>query len=131
MHFDDFFSSQYLNAADMGSASHIAQIVRVETKVLQDGKKKPALHFAGWTKPLLCNKTNALTIAAKLGRDMNSWVGHSLELFSTIVTGPNGPTSGIRLRVIDQPAPQPQMAPQPAPQPQGQPEAATTQQPVF
>ena len=110
MNVNDFFSRKYLGAADLNGASHVVQIARVDTETLQDGKKKPALYFAGRNKALLCNKTNALTIAAKFGPDMNSWVGRSIELFSTIVQGPNGPVEGIRVRVVDQP-PQ-QVAPQ-------------------
>jgi hypothetical protein len=118
---NDFFSSKYLNAADLSGGSHVVQIARVETEQLQDGKKKPALYFAGRNKALLCNKTNALTIASKFGPDMNGWIGRSIELFSTIVQGPSGPVEGIRVRVVDQPGPQPQV----------QPQVATTQQPVF
>ena len=129
MHLKDFFDSQNLNAADLNGGTYVVQIVRVEPKILQDGTKKPALHFAVWKKPLLCNKTNAMTIAQKLGPDINNWVGHSLELFTPIVSGPNGPVPGIRVRDVDpsasqpQPQPQPQVQPQPqpAPQPQGQP----------
>jgi hypothetical protein len=46
-------------------------------------------------------------------------------MFTMIVSGPNGPVPGIRVRVVDQPAPQAQPAPQP------QPQTPTTQQAVF
>ena len=104
MNVNDFFSSKYLGAADLNGASHVVQISRVDSETMQDGKKKPALYFVDKEKALLVNKTNALTIAARLGPNMNDWIGHSIELFSMMVQGPNGPVQGIRVRVADQPA---------------------------
>jgi hypothetical protein len=114
MNVNDFFLSKYLGAADLNGSSHIVQISRVETETMQDGRKKPALYFTGQNKALLCNKTNALTIAAKLGPNMNGWIGHSLELFSMMVQGPNGPVQGIRVRVVERPAQPIQATPTPA-----------------
>jgi hypothetical protein len=123
MNVNDFFSSKYLGAADLNGGSHIVQISRVETETMQDGRKKPALYFTGQNKALLCNKTNALTIAAKLGPNMNGWIGHSVELFPMMVQGPNGPVQGIRVRVVERPA---QPAPAPAPAAPVAPTAPTT-----
>jgi hypothetical protein len=114
MNVNDFFSSKFLGAADLNGASPIVQISRVESETMQDGRKKPALYFTGQNKALLVNKTNALTIAAKLGPDMNSWIGHSLELFSMMVQGPSGPVQGIRVRVVERSAQAGQVVP-PAP----------------
>ena len=110
MNVNDFFASKYLGAADLNGESHVVQISRIETETLQDEQEKAGTLLCRSQKALLCNKTNALTIAANFGPDMNSWVGRSIELFSTIVQGPNGPVEGIRVRVVDQ-QPTPPAAP--------------------
>jgi hypothetical protein len=118
MNVSDFFSSKYFSAADLNGVTHTVQIARVETETMQDGRRKPLLHFAGRQKALVCNKTNALSIASRYGPDMTAWVGRSIEMFSTIVQGPNGPVEGIRIRAVESPAAQ-------------QPQAAPAAQPVF
>jgi hypothetical protein len=57
MHFKDFFDSKYLNAADVGEGPHVVQIVRVESELLQDGTKKPALHPGGKSR---CSATRPM-----------------------------------------------------------------------
>jgi hypothetical protein len=121
MQYDDFHSSRFISAADLAGTSHIVQIAKIEREQLQDGKVKPAIYFAGRQKALLCNKTNWGTLGAALGKDLNAWVGRSIELFAMPCQGPSGMTQGVRVRVVEQPQAQPQ--PQPAP--------GATQQAVF
>jgi len=101
------FPSKFLRAVDLGNRTFQVQIaaLRVED-VGQEGKPehKPVLYFSyqgkqaekGW----VLNKTNADTISMDLGDETDHWIGHTVELFSMRVQGPNGMTDGIRCRVI-------------------------------
>jgi hypothetical protein len=105
VNYDDFHASRFLSASDLGGASHVVQIARIGREQLQDGKIKPSIHFVGKQKALLCNKTNWGTLGAAFGKDLNSWVGHSIELFAMPCQGPNGMTQGVRVRAVSQPLP--------------------------
>jgi hypothetical protein len=105
MNYDDFHSSRFLGAADLGGTSHVVQIARIDREQLQDGKVKPAIHFVGKQKALLVNKTNWGTLGAAFGRDLSTWIGRSIELFAMPCQGPNGPTQGVRVRAVAQQPP--------------------------
>ena len=115
------FPSKYLKAVDLQGRSFQVQItgLRVED-VGTEGKPehKPVLYLSYQgrpaEKPMVLNRTNADTIAMDLGDETDTWVGHTIELFSMRVQGPNGMTDGIRCRVIH-----PQEVRQPAPVPTG------------
>jgi hypothetical protein len=103
--YDDFHASKFLGAADLGGTVHVVQIARIDREQMQDGKVKPAIHFVGRQKALLCNKTNWGTLGAAFGKDLNNWVGRSIELFVMPCQGPNGMTQGVRLRAVYQSSP--------------------------
>jgi hypothetical protein len=108
VNYDDFHSSRFIGAADLGGTSHVVQIERIDREQLQDGKIKPAIFFVGAQKALLCNKTNWGTLGAAFGKDLDSWKGRQIELFAMPCQGPNGMTQGVRVRaVVNQPAPSP------------------------
>jgi hypothetical protein len=102
VNFDDFHSSRFLGAADLGGVAHVVQIASIEREQMQDGKAKPAIRFVGKQKALLVNKTNWGTLGAAFGKDLNNWVGRSIELFVMPCQGPNGMTQGIRVRPVNQ-----------------------------
>jgi len=101
------FPSRFLKADDLQGRTFQVQIaaLRVED-VGQEGKPehKPVLYFSyqgrqaekGW----VLNRTNADTLSMDLGDETDQWIGHTVELFSMRVQGPNGLTNGIRCRVI-------------------------------
>jgi hypothetical protein len=103
MKYDDFHSSKFLSASDLGGTSHVVQIARIEREELQDGGVKPAIHFINKQKSLLCNKTNWSTLGDAFGKDLNNWIGRSIELFAMPCQGPNGMTQGVRVRSVNQP----------------------------
>jgi hypothetical protein len=121
--YDDFHSSNFLNSNDLNGNSVIVQIERLSSHKLQDGKVKPVMHFVGKQKTLLVNNTNWGTLGAAFGKDLNSWIGRSIELFAMPCQGPNGMTQGVRVRALQQ-GPQTFAGPTPAPeQPAAQPQA--------
>lgn len=101
------FPSKYLKAADLQGRAFQVQIafLRVEdVGTEQKPEHKPVMYFTfqgrQTEKGLVLNRTNADTIAMDLGDETDNWVGHTVELFSMRVQGPNGMTDGIRCRVI-------------------------------
>jgi hypothetical protein len=105
VNYNDFHTSKFIGVADLNGTSHIVQIERFSSEQLQDGKVKPAIHFIGKQKSLLVNKTNWGTLGAAFGKDLNSWVGRSVELFAMPCQGPTGMTQGVRVRAITEPPP--------------------------
>ena len=70
---EDFFPSNYLKAADLGGKERTVTIDRVESDAFENDDRrqvKPVIHFKeGGVKPMVCNKTNFLMIAAACGKD--------------------------------------------------------------
>lgn len=52
--------------------------------------KKPIVHFKQAVKPLICNKTNAKTIAAMYGNAVEQWKGKAVTLFVSTTRDPSG-----------------------------------------
>ncbi len=86
---NDFFPSNYLRAADLGTREVTVTIDRVASDVFEnDGKKqtKPVVHFKDNSiKPLVANKTNFVMIAAACGEDTDMWPGKKVTLYSDLV----------------------------------------------
>jgi hypothetical protein len=121
----DFYPSNYLSAADLKGAERIVTIDRVETNTFEnDGikKTKPVIHFKdNGIKPIVCNKTNFLMIAAICGDDSKDWSGKQICLFSDLVSFKGKVSEAIRAKrppMAPQAAPAPAPTPAPAPAPQ-------------
>jgi hypothetical protein len=105
---EDFFPSRFIRAADLKGKEIDVTIDRVEAEDLEnDGKKvtKPIVHFknAG-IKPLVCNKTNGLTIAAALGEvDYKKWAGRQIRLYADLVSFKGKVTEAVRVKRIPPP----------------------------
>jgi hypothetical protein len=107
------FPSQYLKAADIGSARPVVTIDRV---VMEDigGDQKPILYFKGKEKGLVLNKTNANAIIGMTGNDeTESWGGQRVAMFVTKVDFQGKRVDAIRIE--DAPA-NGKTAPPPPPQ---------------
>ena len=114
MNLNDLYPSKFFKASDLGGVPQVLTIQRIGIEDLGDPKKperKPVLYFAGKDKGLVLNKTNALTIAARFGPELEDWIGGRVELFATIVQGPSGPCEGIRLRTVEKAVAQPAAPP--------------------
>jgi hypothetical protein len=108
MNIHDLYPSKYLRASDLNGNAHTVTIAKIEVESLGDPQRpdrKPVLYFTEPVKPMVMNKTNGMSIAAKFGPELSNWVGGKLELFSMIVNGPSGQVEGIRLRPLDKAAP--------------------------
>jgi hypothetical protein len=89
-----FYDREYIGSWDLPRDRDAIVIIRdVKGVELNNGRtknKKPVLYFAGKDKGMVCNKTNAKTIAGLYGNDVAAWVGKAVALFVTTTRDPNG-----------------------------------------
>ena len=97
------FPSKYLKAADLQGRSYQMVIGHISLENVGTDQKqeiKPILYFRGAQKGIVLNRTNAEALSIVLGEETDAWPGHTVEIFSMRVQGPNGMTDGIRMRCI-------------------------------
>ena len=95
------FPSKYLKADDFKGRTIKLKVSKVVLEEIgQDKNIKPVIYFEGTEKGLVCNKTNALQIAAEAGDEMDDWTGRELELFSQMVPFQGQNVASIRVRVV-------------------------------
>ncbi len=111
----DIFPSRFLSAADLQGREAIATIDRVEIEKFDDDAQKPVVYFEGKTKGLVCNKTNAKSIALIAGDDTDNWPGKAIVLFSMMVDFKGQVVEAIRVRRPPDPAVVPALSPPPRP----------------
>jgi hypothetical protein len=83
MRISDAFPSDYLKASDLNDRSVTVIISKVELVELgkgRDKENKMLISFAGKQKQLVCNKTNANTIAKLYGDDTDGWIGKAITI---------------------------------------------------
>lgn len=83
MKLSEAFPSDYLKATDLNGQSVIVRISAVELVELGKGREKESkllISFLNKKKQLVCNKTNAGTIAKLYGDDTDAWVGQPITL---------------------------------------------------
>jgi hypothetical protein len=78
------FPSAYLKASDLQGRRVSVKILRVEMQELGD-EVKPVVYFEDKAKGLVLNKTNANTISAAYGDEMEDWEGKEAVLYETEV----------------------------------------------
>jgi hypothetical protein len=98
---DELYPSKWLKASDVDTPI-TATIDRCPIESVGQGTKaerKPVLYFRDGVKPCVLNKTNFDMLVTLTGYDdCDHWGGTVVELFAVDVTGPNGPTRGVRIR---------------------------------
>ncbi len=100
----DAFPSNYLKAADLNNRTIKLKIDKVIFEEIGQNKdKKPVMYFADVKKGLVLNKTNATTIGAAHGDQMEGWAGKEIELFSTMVPYQGQNVAAIRVRAVTDP----------------------------
>ena len=79
----DAFPSSFLKADDLGGKQVEVTIESVTMEELGQGadkQQKLIIAFRGKDKKLVCNKTNANTIAGLYGDDTDAWVGQKIAI---------------------------------------------------
>lgn len=102
MQVSEAFPSEYLRAADLQGRQVKVVIDHVELREIGDSDK-PVLFFEGKDKGVVLNKTNANTIAAVYGDEMDTWSGKPIILFSQMVSFQGRMQPGIRVLIPAQP----------------------------
>lgn len=103
------FPSKYLQALDLGDANVTVTIKEIRHEMIgQQGEQdeKLVIYFEGKTKGMVCNVTNANTIADVLGSDeMDDWPGSQITIYATEVEFKGKQVLGIRVRLRTPPPP--------------------------
>lgn len=95
------FDRELIGAWDLSGKDVTVEIVKVEAKILNNGKtknKKPIIYFKGKSKGFAANKTNCKTIAAMYGNDTTQWVGKLITIFATTTDVGGETVDCIRVR---------------------------------
>lgn len=109
MNIDSAFPSKYLKASDLGEASPVVTIDRVEVEpVGRDKEIKPVLYFQGKAKGLILNKVNAKKIAELTGsKDTEDWTGCRIRIYATETEFGSETVECIRVKAAGASAPKP------------------------
>ena len=104
---NDAFPSPYLRAADLNNRTAKLKMEKVVFEEIgQDKDQKPVLYFVDTKKGLVLNKTNATTIGAVYGQELEGWTGKEIELFSQMAPFQGQTVPAIRVRAAaEEPAP--------------------------
>ena len=102
----DIFSGSSLKASDLQGRDVTVTVKGFEIKEFDDGKKL-SLSFMESDKELICNKTNANTIAGLYGGAIEGWVGKRITLFPTQTDYAGQQVACIRVK-LNPPPPEPQ-----------------------
>ena len=112
MNINTAFPSAYLKASDLGDAQPVVTIDRVGFEpVGREKEMKPVIYFAGKSKGVVLNKTNAKKIAEIAGsHETEDWSGVQVRLYATEVEFSGEQVEAIRIKA-------PGKAAKPAPKP--------------
>jgi hypothetical protein len=101
MNINDAYPSKYLKASDLpdeGAEAYTIEGTEIE-EIGRDREKKPVIHFEETDKGLVCNKTNARSIARLLGSDdFDDWIGHKIYLYRAEVEFQGDMVEAIRVK---------------------------------
>jgi hypothetical protein len=97
MELNTIFPSKYLKADDLKGREPTVVIASAEIEKLGNDSKL-VLYFQGKEKGLVCNRTNADSIAYLYGTNTDGWIGKEIVLCTQMVSfqGKVGPAIRIR-----------------------------------
>lgn len=129
------FPSNFLKADDLNGQAVTVTISSVDLEEIGQGRDKEeklVLKFQGKNKGMICNKTNANTIAKLHGDDTDQWIGQRITIAPREVEFQGDMVLAIRVS-LQKPAPM-SSAPRPAapvPAPEPQPAQPDPDEPPF
>lgn len=103
--FRSMYDSKFLYAFDLKGrdvTATIASVKKIKIKNADKTENKPVVYFKESKEDpprglVLC-KTNARTIAAMYGNEIEGWIGKRITLFPTMVDAFGKPTEAIRIK---------------------------------
>ena len=105
MKVSDAFPSKYLSAEDLGDIGTevtvtIAQVMMEDMQTQGTVERKLMVSFAGASKKLVLNKTNAKAIAYLWGDDTDDWIGKRITLTVQSVQFKSDIVNAIRVKLV-------------------------------
>jgi hypothetical protein len=91
MNVTELFPSRFLSGTDLNGKRVTVTIEHMALEDVRDpktgqNKPKPILYFVGAKKPMVLNKTNAVSIAKATGAtDTDRWPGKRITLYPTMI----------------------------------------------
>lgn len=126
MKLNDAYPSKFLAAEDLGGRPVTVTIASAEVKDIGQGAdkdRKIVLGFSGKSKSLVCNKTNAKTIAKLYGDETDDWLGKQITIAPREVEFQGDMVWAIRVS-LQKPTNNATTGPQPLPPPDRSPSRA-------
>lgn len=108
MKLSEAFPSKYISAAELDGEDLTVTIKKVTLEKVgqQDSSEKIVLHFSDHDKAMVCNKTNAMTIAKVLeSDDTDYWPGRQITIYPTEVEYAGETMLGLRVRLLQKKKP--------------------------
>ncbi len=102
---NDLYGSKYLKCADLNGQDAVARIDNIELATFNDGKQQYLLTFAGYSKKLGLNRTNAATLMHLFTPDTDKWIGKRITLHPDITQFQGRTVDCVRLKPASQQAP--------------------------
>lgn len=99
MNVEQLFPSKYIKAGDLNGGEPQLTIRDVVIEDLVEGEQRPVMYFAGATKGLVLNRTNAATVAAVYGDETDNWKGREVVLFAATTQFKAQMVPCVRLRI--------------------------------
>jgi len=96
----DMYPSKYLKSGDVKDKLVTAVISHINVELVGQGKnqeQKPVLYFEGNVKPMVLNKTNAVTLDKAFG-DTDNWGGKKVRIVRVETTFGGETVDGIRVK---------------------------------
>jgi ribosomal protein L21 len=104
MHFRKMFDEKYIGSWDLDETPEVVvtiKDVRREELKANAGAEvahKPVLYFEKTEKGMVCNKTNAKTIADAYGPDVKQWRGKKITIYKEKVRAFGSTHDALRVR---------------------------------
>jgi len=116
MKLGEAFPSNFMKADDLQGRDILVTIKDVKMEELGQGhdkEQKLVLSFRGKSKKLVCNKTNAKTIAKLFGDETDDWIGKTIIIGPREVEYQGDQVWAIRVSLKNPNAPAPKAPPAP------------------
>jgi hypothetical protein len=98
--FDDLYGSQFLAATDLKKPFTATIEAVTKQDFARQGerqKMKVVLHLKGVRKPIVVNKTNALSLSEEFGKDFDEWIDKRINVKAERTSYGGKPVMGLRL----------------------------------
>ena len=107
MKINQAFPSKYIKAADLAGKEFTLTIAKVQIEDVGgqgNEEDRPVMYFAGRSKGMVLNRTNATAIAHRYGDDTDNWTNKEIIVYPDTVMFQGKMVDCVRVRVPAQAA---------------------------